>query len=415
MTKKKNWYPVRGLGWMLFLLFLVITLSVGCESFRTWRDKKAMETEGSESVTVNQGTTSTGEKKKLRSNPPVPRPAGSIGSAILMVNRDSLTADEVLRRVRPQLEATALTYSEDVYKRRAQELLSNNVRDMISETLLYQEISARITEDQNPVVEKAVDKEVLNLATLEAGGSKVLLEKMLAAHGSTMEDLRKQLRRQIVTQQYLRERMKPKVMVTRDNLWEYYQGHQDDFLEPASVHLLLIEIDAEKFLPKETPWSDADSMTQSNARSKAQSQLKSALAKLANGEDFATAAKEFSTATSGRVGGDMGWISKGSYRLKQLEDEAFNLNIGLVSRPITIENTIYLVKSIGFKPEKKITFTEAQDKIRGILEQDLYRRLVMEHLKTLWDKAQIGSVDYFLESVYARLPAYETLRVKKGK
>ena len=123
-----------------------------------------------------------------------------MGSAILMVNRDAITAEEMLRRIRPQLEATALTYDEGVYKRRAEEILSNTIRDMISEQLLYQEIAARITEEQNPVVEKAVDKEVNNIATLEAGGSKILLEKMLAEHGSNMEELRKQMRKQIVTQ-----------------------------------------------------------------------------------------------------------------------------------------------------------------------------------------------------------------------
>jgi peptidyl-prolyl cis-trans isomerase SurA len=402
----------------------------GCQKFQAWREKKLAEVNAQQTPTTGPATfkdpsmtdpepepkgkaASQPARKKLNLNPPESRPAGSIGSAVLMVNQDYITAEEMLRRIRTQLEATALTYDENVYKRRAEELLSNTIRDMISEQLLYQEIAARITEEQNPVVEKAVDKEVNNIKTMDAGGSKILLEKMLAEHGSSIEELRKQMRKQIVTQQYLREKLKPGVIVTRDELWDYYQSHQDDFAEPASVHLRLIEIDPEKYLPEGMSWDHANDDEQKKAQDKAQSQLKAVKGKLAKGVDFSKVAMEYSTAISGRVGGEMGWISRGSYRLKALEDAAFRLKVGSVGPPILIENKTFLVKVVEFKPGRSVSFTEAQDQIRAQLEQDIYRRLVMVHLKKLWEKSQIGSVDTFLEGVYDRLPEYDDLKKKK--
>ena len=86
------------------------------------------------------------------------RPTGSIGAAILKVNRDNLSSQDILTRIRSELESTAMTFNEEVYYRRAEEMIMMATRDLISETLLYQEIAARIPEDQDPAIVKAVDK-----------------------------------------------------------------------------------------------------------------------------------------------------------------------------------------------------------------------------------------------------------------
>lgn len=401
------------------------------EKFQAWRDMKVAEDKRAAATTkpatfsdepeVKKTEVRSGAARKANSprknhdlNPTVSRPRGSIEAAVLMVNRDALTADEVLRRASPQLEATATTYGEDVYKTRAQEILSTTIRDLISETLLYQEIAARITEEQDPIVEKAVDKEVNNYTTLEAGGSTIVLEKMLAERGMTVDELRKQLRKQIVTQQYLREKMKSKVIVTRDDLWEYYQSHRSEFSEPASVHLFLIEVDASTFLPKGTEWGMTREENRVRAMAKAREMIEAAQSRLAKGEDFAAVAKTVSTANSAKAGGDMGWISRGSYRAKALEEAAFALNVGSVSGPVVVGPKVYLLKAAEYRPEKTQMFTEAQGQIRDILEKECYRRLVMLHLQDLMAKAQVGSAEDFYEAVYSRLPTYESWK-KKAK
>jgi len=420
---------IKSLRRVLVLLACGLMVLGGCQKYRQWREQKYQETKIADKPatqpTILKDPTLRSETKDSpvasKDNQAAPprettarHPEGSVGAAVLVVNRDHITADEVLRRAKPQLQSTAMTYDQDVYFRRAEDILVEVIRELISETVLYQEIAARITEEQEPAVQKAVDKEVGNLATLEAGGSEVLLEKKLAEQGSNMDELKKQLRKQIVTQQYLRERMKPKVIVTRDELWEYYQANQGDFVEPASVHLLLIEIDAAKNLPEGMSWDHANSTDRQAAQAKAEATVKLVQEKLAKGVDFATVAKEHSTAVSSKIGGDMGWISKGSYRLKVLEDAAFSLNVGEVSKPICVETRTYLVKVAEFKPGRTIGFAEAQDEIKQQMEQAVYRKLVMEYLTKISQKAQIGSLGEFLDEVVARLPSYESLR-KAGR
>jgi len=419
-------------GCLSAVLLLSLFHTGGCQKYMLWREAKYQEMKKADQPATKPATfkdpTLSDNSKETPVRPKDPnepvkrsslemtieRPDGAIGPAILVINRDYITADEVIRRAKPQLEATALTYERDVYERRAAEIFAEVIRELISETMLYQEIAFRITDEQEPAVKRAVEKEVNNLATMEAGGSKVLLDKMLTEHGSSMEELEKQLRKQIITQQYLREKMKPKVIVTRDDLWGYYQENIGDFVEPASVHLLLIEVDADKALPDGITWDHANPDDRRKAQAVADEVLKEVQKRLAKGEDFSTVAKALSTAPSRKVGGDMGWISKGSYRMKKLEDAAFALNVGQVSSPIVIEPKTFIIKVKEFNPGRTVSFAEAQEKIKLQMEQAIYRKLVMEYLGKLTDKAQIGSIEEFLDEVMARLPEYETMR-KKGK
>jgi parvulin-like peptidyl-prolyl isomerase len=342
----------------------------------------------------------------------VVRPSEAIGAAVLVVNRDNITAEDVIRRIRPELESIAATYNENVYERRAEGLIGQATRDLVSETLLYRQVSERISEEQSPVIDKVVEKEVTRLANQEAGGSMVRLEVMLREQGSTLEILRDQLRKQIVTQQYLREAMKPKVAVTRKEMWTFYQEHMDEFCEPEQVHLLLIEVDAETFLPKDFTWQTASSDQKRSAQTQTDARIAEASAKLKAGEDFGEVAKTCSTGAAGRLGGKLGWISRGSYRLKELEDKAFGLEAGVVSEPMTLGAKTYLLKVSERKAGKTTSFCEAQAKVKGELEQQIYRRLVMEHLAKLWSKSQIGELEPFMQTVHSRLPAYEAMREK---
>jgi len=412
------------IGWALCLSVGLL----GCERYQDWRAKKVAANpnrpvQADDRVIENTPTTTRpkddserGEAFTLTQNRderakvdrPRPRPAGAIGSAVLVINRESVTAEEVLRRARPELAAMAATFGEESYQKRGGELLTEIIRDLISETLLYQEIAARITEEQDPAVQKAVDKEVNQIAAVEAGGSTVLLDKMLGEQGSSMDDLRKQLRKQIVTQQYLREKMRTKVIVTREELWAYYQNHGDEFVAPGRVHLQLIELDAGKGLD----WLHANDSEKGKARSKVEATVKTIRERLGKGEDFSALAKQYSTAISAKAGGDLGWLGRGGYRIRALEDAAFGMKAGETRGPISIGEKTYFLKVLEIRPTRQVSFGEAQDEIRRRLEQEIYQRLVREYLAKLWNKSQIGELESFWSECNSRLPGYSAMREK---
>jgi len=271
------------------------------------------------------------------------RPAGSIESSVLIVNGETIPASEVLRRIRPELARLAATFGRSQYQAKAQDAVFRLIRDLIAEVLLYQEYAAKITSENTPNVDKAVTKALESQVLREAGGSVVKMEEILARQGSTLDELRRQIKRELLADECLKDRVRPKVIVGREDLWEYYQAHRADFHTPARVHFLLIEVEYEAFLKAQTRWSTATEDERRLAQALAEAQMKKVTDGLAQGEDFRDLAARYATSSVRTIKGDLGWMTRGSFRLKEIEDLACSLQPGQVSPPTPLGKAIYLV------------------------------------------------------------------------
>ncbi len=146
---------------------------------------------------------------------------------------------------------------------------------------------------------------------------------------------------------------------------DYYDKNPVQFTIPESLHLHVIQVDAEK---------DA----------------KDALQKIKKGEKFGDIASQVSKHVSKVRGGDQGWIFKGALTqldLSELDAAAFKLQKGQVSEPIKGKAGYYLLMAEDTKPADKRPFEEVKDSALAYLKamqmQNSFEKLADEIKKSI--------------------------------
>src|SRR5579859_1215140 len=139
-------------------------------------------------------------------------------------------------------------------------------------------------------------------------------QQALASENMTMDDLRKNLERQMLIEQVQRQEVGSKLNITEEEARQYYDKHPEEFTEPASIMLreILVSVPAAK--------DNAVNAAQDEA---ARTKIDDARARVLKAEDFGKVANEVSDSASKKTGGLIGPFSPSdmSPQLKALVDK----------------------------------------------------------------------------------------------
>lgn len=199
-------------------------------------------------------------------------------------------------------------------------------------------------------IERKVDEK---LKTEEADGSKTDNPAKPAKRSVDKDEYRKQVRRQLLIDEYLLQRGAKNVVVPEAELQKYYEKNARNFMEPEKVKVSHVLI---KLPAKPTPEDIA----------KAKNEIEAIRAEIMAGKDFSDMAKQRSACGSANAGGDLGYI-KHNYMPKAFDDVAFSLKAGEVSEPVRTQHGFHLIKAFDKKPAKVPELGE----IKGFLEKAL--------------------------------------------
>jgi peptidyl-prolyl cis-trans isomerase SurA len=156
------------------------------------------------------------------------------------------------------------------------------------------------------------------------------LQAALADQGLTMESYRKQIAEEIGRALLINREIGARVNVTPQDIARYYKEHADEFTHPEQVRVRHI------FLPL-SPTASADE--EKRVMAVIEDIHRRALA----GEDFAVLADTYSQGPGAGQGGDLGYFKKGQMA-PEIENVAFSLRPGEVSRPFRTDAGVHLLK-----------------------------------------------------------------------
>jgi len=192
-------------------------------------------------------------------------------------------------------------------------------------------------------------------------------QEQLAREGMTLEELKRNMGRNILRRQILARDLEPKVMVTDTEAKVDYDARKEEYSRPATVTLREILVKEEGAL----------------------AQANELVAKARAGEDFAELARAHSAAPSRSSGGELGRLARGELH-PDLEKAAFALSPGAISDPISSGDGYRILKVEARTEASVVPFDEVKETIRRSLGEQRMNKELASYISGLREKAIIN-------------------------
>ena len=298
-----------------------------------------------------------------------------------VVNGVEIKRDEVEKyyktRINPEAQETA---PEDV--------LSGKLN--VVEQLIQQEILLERAKKQNL---EASDGEVEDKFTeLKSGYTEDEFQRKLKDGGMTVDDLKKDLRRQLSIQKLLNREVAAKVTITDQDVAEFYNTNRGQF-NVAEPQYRISQI---VITPRKDPLIRNRKNDDATNEAEAERKAKMIEDKLLSGADFSQLAMDYSEdPNTAANGGDLGYIAESSLNAPQtdpmLKRIVSSLKPGQFSQPIALKDSIRILKLVAREAagQRGINDPQVQQMIRDTLRNRKEQLLRNAYLAVARDEAHV--------------------------
>jgi parvulin-like peptidyl-prolyl isomerase len=328
--------------------------------------------------------------------PPLQPVPGAVQADILMVNDTALTVAEVLYPLRDRIDEVRKTQTAAGFRERVRQMVREETQRAVGGILIYAEAMSKLDENQRKNLDKAIDKEIAELAAREYDGSAARLTATVQERGMTMPQFRLAVQRDLIVRQYTREKLLPLIQIRRDELLDAYRRNTATYQTPETREFLIIELPFAAFLPAGQTWAGATPTDRAAAKLAAVQAAREAHAALAD-RPFADVAREYSREVHGAAGGSWGPIAK---PLQPPYDEPskaiFTLAEGQFSDPAEVATGWYIVGCGKIEPAQQRSFQDVQDQLRRELMERRFQKLSVEYVLKLAENATVSSLEPFI-------------------
>jgi parvulin-like peptidyl-prolyl isomerase len=228
-------------------------------------------------------------------------------------------------------------------------LRENNARilqDAVDDLLLSQRAEEAGLKLRPEVVKDVIDgiRKENNIESDEA------LQEALRREGMSLDDLRRNVERNMLRRMILGRDVEPKVTITDDEVKAEYESKKpSEYTKPATVTL-------QEILIKRDDPGAAARVREVQTRAKA-------------GEDFGALARQYSGAPTRAAGGDLGKLAHGELN-PELEKVAFTLEPGGISAPIQTSDGYRILKVVEKSEASVVPLEQVKEEIRRRLRED---------------------------------------------
>ena len=299
--------------------------------------------------------------------------ADVVDRIVAVVNDDIITQSELDNAFAGYTRTIEKGYKgadKEAYLRQAREAF---LQQMINQMLIEQE-----AKKAGSGMAQIKDEEVMDVIREMVAKNKMTMEdytKKLAAEGHTLESARKEIKNQMLRMRLLRREVQSKIMVSNEEIGEYYDKHRQDYEGKEAARVKQI------FLP--TPAG-----MPASEKEKAGAFARQLRKRILQGDSFDAIAAQYSKGPAAAQGGDIGFVEKGVI-LPAVEKAAFSLKVGQLSDVIETDAGFHIIivtdkRGAGLKPIEVV-----REEIKSKIEDEKISKKYEEWIMDLRNKSFI--------------------------
>jgi len=282
-----------------------------------------------------------------------------VDKIVVVVNNEIITQREVDVILGPMYGQYRNMYKGEELIRRLEDVREKILKQLVEDRLILSE-----AKKQNIVVEEKDVDERIDEITKQVGSEREL-ENMLNGQNLTLNELRARYKEKILIRKLIDRKVGIGIIITPLEVKNYYNEHEEDFLQPEEVSLKSILIKPKK---------------EARGEVSALQLTRDIMKRIKEGCDFDGLAEEYSDLPGASEGGAMAYVKKGDL-MPQIEEIVFNLKEGQTSGIVKSPLGYHIFKVDG----KKVRRTKELPEVRQNIEEFLYREKASQRLKSWID------------------------------
>ncbi|HLJ93570.1 MAG TPA: peptidyl-prolyl cis-trans isomerase [Gemmataceae bacterium] len=288
------------------------------------------------------------------------------------VNGTPILDEEVREAIYPYLMATQ-NLPEPERSQRRKDVFEKELKQLIEREIILQDMFAKL-KDKKPVLDKlkeAASKEFDKKLNETRKTVKFKTDEEVKAffrmQGLTLEGVRRQVERNFMAMEYMRNRIFPSIQrIGPEQIREYYDGHPEEFQVADGVTWQDIFLDASRYSNREAARQFAAQLI---ARARA-------------GEDFRQLVTQYDQGNSSYLNGEGYGHHRGEIKPPEAEPILFQMREGDM-KLVELTNGFHVVRLVkrehaGLKPFDEKTQTAISNKLQGQAWEREYQRILRE-------------------------------------
>jgi peptidyl-prolyl cis-trans isomerase C len=271
-------------------------------------------------------------------------------SVIAVVNGTEITARQLDVTLDAYTQELAMKTGRQVTEQELAQIKPTLMEELINQELMYQAAlkqKTAINEEEYQARWSQVEKQA---------ASDARFSEEIKKTGYSMDEIKQQIRRQFLINQFAREKFLDPVAITEAEIRGFYEAHKKDFIRPEQVR-------AQHILIKPAAPDDV------NSKATALKKIQDIKKKLDETKDFDALAMEYSQCPSSKKGGDLGFFGRGEMT-PPFEEAAFALGVNDISDIVETQFGYHILKVTGKTAETSVSFEEVKADIEATLVRE---------------------------------------------